>query len=152
MIDENVIEYIANACQNDVRHIEGTLNRLMAYTAMTVPDRINLEFAVEALKDFVNKNIYIESNISKIQKVVADYYNISVDDLKGKKRTNKIVIPRQIAMYICRMETNETLPKIGLEFGGRDHSTVIFACDKIEKELKENVELADTIKNIKSKL
>ena len=68
------------------------------------------------------------------------------------KKSNDIVYPRQIAMYICRMETNETLPKIGLEFGGRDHSTVIFACDKIEKELKDNFELADTIKNIKSQL
>ena len=152
MIDEEVIEYIANSCQNDVRHIEGTINRLLAYTAMIVPSRINLEFAVEALKDFVNKNIYIESNISNIQKVVADYFKISVDDLKGKKRNNQVVIPRQIAMYLCRMETNETYPKIGLEFGGRDHSTVIFACDKIEKELKTDNNLQETITNIKSKL
>ena len=152
MIDEEVIEYIANSCQNDVRHIEGTINRLLAYTAMIVPSRINLEFAVEALKDFVNKNIYVESNISNIQKVVADYFKISVDDLKGKKRNNQVVIPRQIAMYLCRMETNETYPKIGLEFGGRDHSTVIFACDKIEKELKTDNNLQETITNIKSKL
>ena len=152
LIDENVIEYIANSCPSDVRHIEGTINRLKAYTAMYVPEKIDLEFAVEALKDFVNKNIYVENNITKIQKVVADYYKISVDDLKGKKRNNKVVIPRQIAMYLCRMETNETFPRIGLEFGGRDHSTVIFACDKIEKELKENVELADTINNIKANL
>ena len=151
-IDEEVIEYIANSCQNDVRHIEGSINRLLAYTAMIVPNRIDLEFAVEALKDFVNKNVYIESNISKIQKAVADYYHISIDDLKGKKRNNKVVIPRQIAMYICRMETNDTFPKIGLEFGGRDHSTVIFACDKIEKELRTNGELADTINKIKSQL
>ena len=152
LIEENVIEYIANSCPSDVRHIEGTLNRLKAYTAMYVPEKIDLEFAVEALKDFVNKNVYVESSIAKIQKVVADYYKISIDDLKGKKRNNKVVIPRQIAMYLCRMETNETFPRIGLEFGGRDHSTVIFACDKIEKELKENVELAETIKNIKSNL
>ena len=152
LLDENVIEYIANSCPSDIRHIEGTLNRLKAYTAMYVPEKIDLEFAVEALKDFVNKNIYVENNITKIQKVVADYYKISIDDLKGKKRNNKVVIPRQIAMYLCRMETNETFPRIGLEFGGRDHSTVIFACDKIEKELKENVDLADTINNIKANL
>lgn len=152
LIEDNVIEYIANSCPSDVRHIEGTLNRLKAYTAMYVPEKIDLEFAVEALKDFVNKNVYVESSIAKIQKVVADYYKISVDDLKGKKRNNKVVIPRQIAMYLCRMETNETFPRIGLEFGGRDHSTVIFACDKIEKELKESVELAETIKNLKSNL
>ncbi len=152
LIEDNVIEYIANSCPSDVRHIEGTLNRLKAYTAMYVPEKIDLEFAVEALKDFVNKNVYVESSIAKIQKVVADYYKISIDDLKGKKRNNKVVIPRQIAMYLCRMETNETFPRIGLEFGGRDHSTVIFACDKIEKELKESVELAETIKNLKSNL
>ena len=151
-VEEEVIEYIANSCQNDVRHIEGSINRLLAYTAMIVPDNINLDFAIEALKDFVNKNIYVESNISKIQKAVADFYNISIDDLKGKKRNNKVVIPRQIAMYLCRMETNDTFPKIGLEFGGRDHSTVIFACDKIEKELKEDNDLADTINKIKSNL
>ena len=152
MVDEDVIEYIANSCQNDVRHIEGTINRLLAYTAMFVPNKIDLEFAVEALKDFVNKNIYIEINISNIQKIVADYFNITVDDLKSKKRNNKVVIPRQIAMYMCRMETNETFPKIGLEFGGRDHSTVIFACDKIEKELKTDINLQETISKLKSKL
>ncbi len=152
LIEDNVIEYIANSCPSDVRHIEGTLNRLKAYTAMYVPEKIDLEFAVEALKDFVNKNVYVESSIAKIQKVVADYYKISIDDLKGKKRNNKVVIPRQIAMYLCRMETNETFPRIGLEFGGRDHSTVIFACDKIEKEVKESVERAETIKNLKSNL
>ena len=151
-ISEEVIEYIANSCQNDVRHIEGSINRLLAYTAMIVPEKIDLEFAVEALKDFVNKNIYTESNISKIQKTVADYFNISVEDLKGKKRNNKVVIPRQIAMYLCRMETDDKFEKIGLEFGGRDHSTVIFACDKIEKELKSNIELSDTINKIKSNL
>ena len=151
-ISEEVIEYIANSCQNDVRHIEGSINRLLAYTAMIVPEKIDLEFAVEALKDFVNKNIYTESNISKIQKTVADYFNISVEDLKGKKRNNKVVIPRQIAMYLCRMETDDKFEKIGLEFGGRDHSTVIFACDKIDKELKSNVELSDTINKIKSNL
>ena len=149
-IDDEVIEYIANACPSDVRHIEGTINRLTACTAMYVPEKVDLEFAIESLKDFVNKNVYVESSISKIQKIVADYFKITVEDLKGKKRNNKVVIPRQIAMYLCRMETSETFPKIGLEFGGRDHSTVIFACDKIEKELKSDVDLIDTINKIKS--
>ena len=110
-----------------------------------LPSKLNV-----LLKDFVNKNVYVESSISKIQKIVADYFKITVEDLKGKKRNNKVVIPRQIAMYLCRMETSETFPKIGLEFGGRDHSTVIFACDKIEKELKSDVDLIDTINKIKS--
>ena len=149
-IDDDVIEYIANACPSDVRHIEGTINRLTACTAMYVPDKVDLEFAIESLKDFVNKNVYVESSIAKIQKLVADFYNITVEDLKGKRRNNKVVIPRQIAMYLCRMETSETLDKIGLEFGNRDHSTVIFACEKIEKELKSDIELVDNINKIKS--
>ena len=151
-IEEDVIEYIANACPSDVRHIEGTLNRLTACTAIYVPDKITLEFAIESLKDFVNKNVYVESSISKIQKIVADQFKITVEDMKGKKRTNNIAYPRQIAMYLCKMETDETLERIGLEFGGRDHSTVIFACDKIEKELKSDIELVDTVNKIKSSL
>ena len=149
-IDEEVIEYIANACPSDVRHIEGTINRLTACTAMYVPEKIDLEFAIESLKDFVNKNLYVESSIGKIQKIVADFFKITVEDLKSKKRSNNIAYPRQIAMYLCRMETSETLDKIGLEFGNRDHSTVIFGCEKIEKELKNNIELIDQINKIKS--
>ena len=152
MMTEEVIEYIANSCQNDVRHIEGTINRLMAYTAMIVPEKIDLEFACEALRDYVNTNIYTVSNVNNIQRVVAEHFGITVEDLKGKKRSNKIAFPRQLAMYICRMETSETFPKIGLEFGGRDHSTVIFACDKIEKEIKSDENLQNIIKVIKSKL
>lgn len=101
LIKEESIEYIANACQNDIRFLEGAVNRLMAYTAMIVPKTIDLEFTCEALKDFVNKNIYSNNNITKIQKAVADHYNITVDDLKGKKRSNKVAHPRQLAMYLC---------------------------------------------------
>ncbi|MCM1053072.1 MAG: chromosomal replication initiator protein DnaA [Ruminococcus sp.] len=152
LIKEESIEYIANACQNDVRFLEGAVNRLMAYTAMIVPKSIDLEFTCEALKDFVNKNIYSNNNITKIQKAVADFYHITVEDLKGKKRSNKVAHPRQLAMYLCRIETDETYPRIGLEFGGRDHSTVIFAENKIEKELITNKELESTIKEIKARL
>lgn len=152
LIKEESIEYIANACQNDIRFLEGAVNRLMAYTAMMVPRTVDLEFTCEALKDFVNKNIYSNNNIAKIQKAVADYYKITVDDIKGKKRSNKVAHPRQLAMYLCRQETDETFPRIGLEFGGRDHSTVIFACDKIETELQTNKELEAAVKEIKSKL
>ncbi len=152
LMKEESIEYIANACPNDVRFLEGAINRLMAYTAMIVPKSIDLEFTCEALKDFVNKNIYSNNNITKIQKAVADYYHITIDDLKGKKRSNKVAHPRQLAMYLCRQETDETFPRIGLEFGGRDHSTVIFACDKIESELKTNESLANDIKQIKTTL
>ncbi len=151
-IDENVIEYIANNCQNDVRFLEGAINRLMAYTAMIVPDVIDLNFAIEALADFVNHNIYSKSSIESIQKAVADYYKITIDDLKGKKRSANIAYPRQIAMYLSRTLTEENLNRIGLEFGGRDHSTVIHACDKITSDLKNNPALEQQLKEIQNKM
>jgi len=151
-INKDVIEYIANACPNDVRHIEGTINRLLAYTAMYAPEIIKLDFTVEAIKDYVNTNVYQENTISHIQKVVADFFKITVDDLKSKRRSNNIARPRHIAMYLCRIETDENLAKIGLEFGGRDHSTVVASCEKIKNELKENNNLENVLKEIKSKL
>ncbi len=150
-IDEEVIEFIANSCQNDVRFLEGTLNRLKAYTAMIVPDRIDLEFANEALRDYLNVNIYSDNSIANIQKAVATFYNITIDDLKGKKRSNKIAYPRQIGMYLSNVLTDETLQRIGQEFGGRDHSTVIYACDKIADDIKVNKKLEGEINEIKSK-
>ena len=125
---------------------------MLAYSAMMVPDKITLDFANEALKDYVNTNIYINNSIASIQNVVADYFNISVDDLKSKKRTNSVVRPRHIAMYLCREETDENLQKIGLEFGGRDHSTVSTAIDKIKEELENNETLNNMLKEIKTKL
>ena len=152
MIDEDVIEYIANACDNDVRYLEGAITRLVAYAAMTIPQRINMEFATEALKDYITKNIYSSGDIPSIQQAVCEYYKITVDEIKSKKRSNKIAYPRQIAMYLARMLTDESFPRIGLEFGGRDHSTVIHACDKIESDLKTNEQLKEDIKNIKSSI
>ncbi len=151
MTDE-AIEFIANNCDTDVRSLEGAINRLVAYTAMCVPEKIDLEFTNEALKDFITKNIYILNDIANIQKAVADYYKLTVEMLKGKKRSANIAYPRMVAMYLCRMLTDQSFPRIGLEFGGRDHSTVIHACDKIEEELKNNRELKDAVNEIKAKL
>ncbi len=99
-LDEDVVEFIANSCQNDIRFLEGAINRLMAYTAMVVPDHIDLEFANEALKDFINKNIYSQNSIEGIQKTVADYYNITINDLKGKKKSANMAYPRIIGIYL----------------------------------------------------
>lgn len=152
MINNDVIEYIANSCTNDVRHLEGTINRLMAYTAMIVPEKIDVEFANDALKDYLNKNIYSNNSIESIQKAVSDYYNITVEDLKGKKKSAKITFPRHVAMYLSRMLTDESFPRIGLEFGGRDHSTVIHSINKIDNELKTNLELKKALDDIKNML
>ncbi len=150
LVKNEVIEYIATNCENDVRHLEGAITRLYAYAAIMSPKDINIEFATEALKDYIGSSIYITNNIVKIQKAVADYYNITIDDLKSKKRTANINKPRQIAMYLCRMTTEETVVKIGLEFGNRDHSTVIYAYDKINKELKDSEQLKLEINKIKN--
>ena len=151
-LDHDIIEYIANSCKNDIRQIEGTIKRLMAYTAMMGPTKIDLNFTMEALNDYLKVNIYAENSISKIQNIVADYFNISVSDLKSKKKTANIAKPRHIAMYLCRVDTEEGLARIGLEFGGRDHSTVSSALDKITNELKTDSKLNMIIKDIESKL
>ncbi len=151
MLDE-AIEFIASNCDTDVRSLEGAINRLVAYTAMIVPDKIDLEFVNEALKDYITKNPYVSNDIASIQKAVADYYKLTVEVLKGKRRSANIAYPRMVAMYLCRMLTDQSFPRIGLEFGGRDHSTVIHAVDKIEEDLKENSQLKEIINEIKAKL
>ena len=152
LINEDVIEYIANNCESDVRHLEGAVTRLFAYAAMYNRTDINIDFAIEALKDFLGTSVYTNSNISKIQKAVADYYNITVDDLKSKKRTSNINNARQIAMYLCRMITEDTTTRIGLEFGNRDHSTVIHAIDKVSKDINSNEYLKKELSDIKTKI
>ena len=152
-IDEEVLEYIANNCTSDVRKLEGALNRLFAYKIMfNNIEKINLEFATEALKGHLNSYGYIKNNIQKIQSVVADYYKISIDEMKSKKRTNNIAFPRQVAMYLARNLTNESLTRIGVEFGGKDHTTIMHACEKIDKELKNDKNLVEVINKIKQNL
>ena len=151
MTDE-AVEFIANNCDTDVRSLEGAINRLVAFTAMIVPEKIDLEFVNDALKDYITKNPYVTNDIVSIQKAVADYYKLTVEVLKGKKRSANIAYPRMVAMYLCRMLTDQSFPRIGLEFGGRDHSTVIHAVDKIEEDLKTNSQLKEIINEIKGKL
>jgi len=151
-VDNEVLEYIANNCTSDVRKLEGALNRLFAYTTMFNRDIINLEVATEALKGHLNSYNYMKNNIQKIQSIVADYYKINMEDMKSKKRTNEIAFPRQIAMYLSRVMTDESFPRIGIEFGGKDHSTIIHACEKIETEMKKDSSLAEIINSLKSKI
>ena len=90
------------------------------------------------------------NDIHRIQRIVAEYFQISVDDIRGKKRNSNIAFPRQIAMYLCRNMTDESFPKIGIEFGGKDHSTVMHSVDKIESEIKNNRDLAKIIEKLKN--
>ena len=152
LIKDDVIEYIANNCDSDVRYLEGSIRRLYAYAAMYSPQEINLEFAMEALKDYFGSTVYTNNNISKIQKAVADYFDITVENLKSKKRTANINNARQIAMYLCRQTTEETVTRIGLEFGNRDHSTVLHAIEKVSKDVEKNDNLKNQLAEIKNKI
>ena len=152
LIKDDVIEYIANNCESDVRYLEGSIRRLFAFAAMYSPKEINLEFAIEALKDYIGSSVYSNSNISKIQKAVAEYFNVTVENLKSKKRTAEINNARQIAIYLCRMITEETTTRIGLEFGNRDHSTVLHAIEKVSKDVKNNEDLKHKLNEIKTKI
>ncbi len=152
LIKDDVIEYIANNCESDVRYLEGSIRRLFAFAAMYSPSEINLDFAIEALKDYIGSSVYSSSNISKIQKAVADYFDITVENLKSKKRTANINNARQIAIYLCRVITEETTTRIGLEFGNRDHSTVLHAIDKVSRDVKNNEELKSQLNEIKNKI
>ena len=110
---------------------------------------ITLDLAMEALKDSINKGIGEKNDVRRIQKIVSEYFSISVEDIRSKKRSSNISFPRQIAMYLCRMMTNESFPRIGIEFGGKDHSTVMHSVEKIENEIKVNKDLANIIEKLK---
>lgn len=152
-INEEVISYIASNIGNDVRQLEGSITRLVAYSAIMCVTDITLDFAMEALRDFTKKDaVTDQNNIRRIQKSVANFYNISFEDMKSKKRTPNLAIPRQVAMYLCRKLTDESFERIGIEFSGKNHATVIHACNKIEREMKINKDLNNAINNIEKQL
>ena len=151
-ISDDAIDYIANMCPSDVRSLEGALTRVCAYSTIFFQEEITLDLTIEALKGTITPMTNFKNDIQKIQRVVAEHYNVSVEDLKSKKRVATIAFPRQIAIYLSRQLTDESFPKIGIEFGGRNHSTVMHSCDKIEKERKENKQLDNIINEIISKL
>ena len=148
-IPDDVIEYIASNIGPDVRNLEGSITRLIAYSTIMGKEKINLDLAIDALKDFISKGIGEKNDIHRIQKIVSEYFQITVDDIRSKKRSSNISFPRQIAMYLCRVMTNESFPKIGTEFGGKDHSTVMHSVEKIENEIKVNKDLANIIEKLK---
>lgn len=145
---QDVREYIASNCTSDIRKLEGAITRVFAYASMITGGNITLEYAIEALKDFFVKSIISKNNIDQVMQLVAREYNITVEDLKSKKRSAKIGVPRQIAMYICRVYLNEPLARIGSEFGGKDHTTVMHSVEKISKETEKDTNLADAIQKI----
>ena len=151
-IPEDVVEYIASNIGPSVRHLEGAITRLIAYSTIMGGEEINLSLAIEALKDFNNKGLSEKNDIQRIQRIVAEKFQISVEDMRSKKRNAVISQPRQIAYYLCRNMTTESYPQIGIEFGGKDHTTVMYAVEKIEKEMRENSDLRNIIDDLKKKI
>ncbi len=145
---QEVKEYIASNCTSDIRKLEGAITRIFAYATIMNGSDITLDLAVDALKDYFVKSIISKSKVEQVLQLVASNYNITVEEMKSKKRVAKIAVPRQIAMYICRTVLEESLPKIGIEFGGKDHTTVMHSVDKIKKEIKNDINLEKEINKI----
>jgi len=150
-VSDDVMLFIANKIASNIRELEGSLIRVMAYSSLT-NRQTNIELAEEALKDFLTNNKPKKITASLIQEVVGEYFNLRVDDFKSKKRNRGISFPRQIAMYLCRELTDLSLPKIGEEFGGRDHTTVIHACEKISQDFQTDSNLRNAVNDIRKRL
>ena len=145
---QEVKEYIASNCTSDIRKLEGAITRVMAYSTMMGGSNITMDLAIEALKDYFVKTIIAKNKIDQIQQLVASAYNITVEDMKSKKRKATIALPRQIAMYICRIYLEESFPKIGMQFGGKDHTTVMHSVEKIKKAIKTDKVLETEVNKI----
>jgi chromosomal replication initiator protein len=146
-----VMLYIANQIDTNIRELEGALIRVVAYSSLINQD-INVDLAAEALKDIIPSSKPKTITIKDIQKAVGEHYHLKLEDFSAKKRTKSIAFPRQIAMYLSRELTDFSLPKIGEEFGGRDHTTVIHAHEKISKMLQTDMALQQSIKEITNQL
>lgn len=146
-VPDDTVFYIANKIQSNIRELEGALIRVIAYSSLN-GEEINPEMAAVVLKDMLPANKPKQVTIALIQELVSAFYNIRTDDFKAKKRTRAVAFPRQIAMYLSRELTDSSLPKIGEAFGGRDHTTVIHAYEKINNELQNNSSLQENIKDL----
>ncbi|MGI6558946.1 MAG: chromosomal replication initiator protein DnaA [Limnochordia bacterium] len=146
-IDDETLSYIASKVESNIRELEGALNRVTAFASLH-GQAITLDLAQDALKDILPSHEKRPPTIARIQEVVAEYYGATTADLQSKKRTKAVVFPRQVAMYLCRELTDSSLPQIGDHFGGRDHSTVIHACDKIANDLTQDPSLAAEVQEL----
>ena len=150
IIDDEILSTIATRIDSNIRELEGTLNKIIATASLTQNNQITMELAEKAINDIVSQQEKVIS-ADFIQETVGKYFNVNPKDLKGSKRSNDITFPRQIAMYLCRTVANMSLPQIGKDFGKRDHTTVMHACNKIEQEIKTNSNtklIVESVKNI----
>ena len=150
LVDDEILSNIANRIDSNIRELEGALMKLIAESSL-INTPITMEMAERAINNIVSqKDKVISSDF--IQDTVAKYFNISIKDLRSSKRSNDIAFPRQIAMYLCRNVAQMSLPQIGKEFGKRDHTTVMHACNKIEKEMKDNSNTKLIVESVKKLL
>jgi chromosomal replication initiator protein len=139
-ITSDVIEFIARKIVSNIRELEGALNRIVAYASMGAMP-ISIELAQAVLSNVLYNPKKRQVTPERIAQAVSDYYGVGMEQLRGQKREKSIVVPRQIAMFLMREETDVSLLRIGAELGGRDHSTVLHACDKINREMQVNDEM-----------
>ncbi|KYO67247.1 chromosomal replication initiator protein DnaA [Thermovenabulum gondwanense] len=150
-VPDEVINFIAEKIETNIRELEGALIRIVAYSSLTNKP-IDLSLAELVLKDLLPNTKQKNVTITDILHAVGTHFSIRIEDFKSKKRTKELAYARQIAMYLARELTDYSLPKIGEEFGGRDHTTVIHACDKISKDMAKDKELASILDTLKRKI
>ncbi len=150
-VPREVLAYIAKNIASNIRELEGALTRIVAFATLT-NEHISLSLAENSLKDIFSDNVTIVITPALIQEIVATHYDILVEDMVGSKKPKNIAFPRQIAMYLCRKLLDISLPKIGENFGGRDHTTVIHAVSKIEKQIEKDPSLQTVIQQIEKKI
>ncbi|MCR5743993.1 MAG: chromosomal replication initiator protein DnaA [Lachnospiraceae bacterium] len=150
-IDNEVLKYIALNIKTNIRELEGALTKIIAYSKLS-NIKINVEAAEEALKDLISPDEVKEITIDYIVKVVAEHFSIKEDDLRSTNKKKEISYPRQIAMYLCKNMTDSTLNAIGASLGGKDHTTVMYGCDKIKKDMENSETLRSTIDILSKKI
>lgn len=149
-LPHDVAIFLASNIDSNVRELEGSLTRLGAFASLTKAT-ITIDLAKDVLRNTLN-GAKREITVENIQKTICDYFNLKIGDLKAKRRTQNIALPRQVAMYLCRKHTETSFPAIGDKFGGRDHSTVIHASRTIERKIKEDPHMQTTIEKLERNL
>ncbi|MCZ6623475.1 MAG: chromosomal replication initiator protein DnaA [Deltaproteobacteria bacterium] len=150
ILPHEVAIFLASHITSNVRELEGCLTRLGAFASLTKVG-ITVDLAKQVLQNTL-KGVHREVTIENIQKTICDYFNVRIGELKAKRRTRNIALPRQVAMYLCRKHTSTSFPSIGNMFGGRDHSTVIHASKTIEKKIKEDPYMQATVEKLERNL
>ena len=150
VVSNEVTQFIANHVKANIRELEGSMLRVIAYASMT-SQPVTLKLVQDILKDTFAREVR-KISIDLIQRITAEHYNCKFSDMKSKRRTKQVAFPRQVAMYLSRELTSHSLSEIGAEFGGKDHTTIIHAYEKIDELLHQNILLQDEIDLLKARI